>query len=134
MNHYAFVLCLYRNKITEAFDIYVGLVDLRVAGSHTQWFEVNKVIIHPTYKVYHPVGGDIALVQLKTRIVFSDSVLPICIAPPDVTLSNLSCWATGWGSISQQGKKTKCRVDPIIGACGRDDGSMTLQERTCSVH
>ncbi|XP_057396402.1 serine protease 38 [Balaenoptera acutorostrata] len=95
--------CFDRNKITEAFDIYVGLVDLRVAGSHTQWFEVNKVIIHPTYKVYHPVGGDIALVQLKTRIVFSDSVLPICIAPPDVTLSNLSCWATGWGSISQQG-------------------------------
>lgn len=95
--------------------MYVGLVDLRVAGNHTQWFEVNKVIIHPTYEMYHPIGGDIALVQLKTRIVFSDSVLPICIAPPDVTLSNLSCWATGWGSISQQGKKTKCRVDPIIG-------------------
>ncbi|XP_065729834.1 serine protease 38 [Phocoena phocoena] len=95
--------CFGRNKVTAAFDMYVGLVDLRVAGNHTQWFEVNKVIIHPTYEMYHPIGGDIALVQLKTRIVFSDSVLPICIAPPDVTLSNLSCWATGWGSISQQG-------------------------------
>ncbi|XP_007113989.2 LOW QUALITY PROTEIN: serine protease 38 [Physeter macrocephalus] len=95
--------CFDRNKITEAFDMYVGLVDLRVAGNHTQWFEVNKVIIHPTYEVYHPGGGNIALVQLKTRIVFSDSVLPICIAPPDVTLLNLSCWVTGWGSISQQG-------------------------------
>ncbi|XP_057564427.1 serine protease 38 [Hippopotamus amphibius kiboko] len=98
--------CFDRNRNTEAFDIYVGLVDLRVAGSHTQWFEVNKVIIHPTYEVYHPVGGDIALVQLKTRIVFSDSVLPICIAPPDVNLSNVPCWATGWGSISQQGDTT----------------------------
>ncbi|XP_003354214.3 serine protease 38 [Sus scrofa] len=95
--------CFERDKNTEAFDMYVGLVNLGVAGHHTQWFEVNKVIIHPTYEVYHPVGGDIALVQLKSRIVFSDSVLPICIAPPDVNLWNLSCWATGWGSISQQG-------------------------------
>lgn len=108
--------------------MYVGLVNLGVAGHHTQWFEVNKVIIHPTYEVYHPVGGDIALVQLKSRIVFSDSVLPICIAPPDVNLWNLSCWATGWGSISQQGKKTRCRVISFIGACGRDDNYMTLQE------
>lgn len=129
LNHCTFVLCLYRNRNTEAFDMYVGLVDLNVAGNHTQWFEVNRVIIHPTYELYHPVGGDIALVQLKTRIVFSDSVLPICIAPPDLTLWNLSCWATGWGSISRKGKKTKCRVEPFIGACGRDDGFITLPER-----
>ncbi|XP_070317144.1 serine protease 38 isoform X2 [Odocoileus virginianus] len=95
--------CFDRSTNTEAYDIYVGLVDLQVAGNHTQWFEVNRVIIHPTYELYHPIGGDVALVQLKTRIVFSDAVLPICIAPPDLTLSNLSCWATGWGSISQQG-------------------------------
>ncbi|KAM9732206.1 serine protease 38 [Dama dama] len=98
--------CFDRSTNTEAYDIYVGLVDLLVAGNHTQWFEVNRVIIHPTYELYHPIGGDVALVQLKSRIVFSDAVLPVCIAPPDLTLSNLSCWATGWGSISQQGKKT----------------------------
>ncbi|XP_077618262.1 serine protease 38 [Crocuta crocuta] len=95
--------CFQKEKSTEAFDMYVGLVDLNVAGSHTQWFEVNKVIIHPTYELYHPVGGDIALVQLKSRIVFSDSVLPVCIAPPDVNLQNVVCWATGWGVISQKG-------------------------------
>nr|XP_012420186.1 PREDICTED: serine protease 38 [Odobenus rosmarus divergens] len=96
--------CFDRDKNTEAFDIYVGLVDLRFAGNHTQWFEVNKVILHPTYEVYHPVGGDIALVQLKSRIVFSDSVLPVCIAPPDVNLHNVTCWSTGWGLISPQGR------------------------------
>nr|XP_045371931.1 serine protease 38 [Camelus bactrianus] len=95
--------CFDRERNIEAFDVYVGLVDLRVPGNHTQWFEVHKVILHPTHKLYHPVGGDIALVQLKSRIVLSDSVLPICIAPTDVKLWNLSCWATGWGFISQQG-------------------------------
>lgn len=114
LNHCTFVLCLYRNKNIKAFDMYVGLVDLKVAGNHTQWFEVNRVIIHPTYGLYHPIGGDIALVQLKTRIVFSDSVLPICIAPPDLTLSNLSCWATGWGSISRQGKKQSAGWIPLL--------------------
>ncbi|XP_022347373.1 serine protease 38 [Enhydra lutris kenyoni] len=95
--------CFDRDKNMEAFDIYVGLVDLRLAGSHTQWFEVNKVIVHPTYEAYHPVGGDVALVQLKSRILFSDSVLPVCIASPDVNLHNATCWSTGWGLVSPQG-------------------------------
>lgn len=102
--------------------MYVGLVDLRVAGNHTQWFEVNKVVLHHTFELYHPVGGDIALVQLKSPIVFSDSVLPVCIAPPNVNLQNVSCWATGWGLISQKGKRTKWRVIPFTGACRRDGG------------
>ncbi|XP_054440029.1 serine protease 38 [Pteronotus mesoamericanus] len=95
--------CFDRNRDTEAYDMYVGLVDLMVAGSHTQWFEVNKVILHHSYEVHHPVGGDVALVQLKTAIVFSDAVLPICVAAPDVNLQNLTCWATGWGLISSKG-------------------------------
>ncbi|XP_058415509.1 serine protease 38 [Diceros bicornis minor] len=98
--------CFGRDSSNEMFDMYVGLVNLRVAGNHTQWFEVNKVILHPTYEKYHPVGGDIALVQLKTRIVFSDSVLPVCIAPPDLNLQNVTCWATGWGLVSQQGSSS----------------------------
>ncbi|KAF6096412.1 serine protease 38 [Phyllostomus discolor] len=95
--------CFGRNRDMEAYDMYVGLVDLMVAGSYTQWFEVNKVILHDTYEAHHPIGGDVALVQLKTRIVFSEAVLPICIATPDVSLQNLTCWATGWGFISQKG-------------------------------
>nr|XP_044634038.1 serine protease 38 isoform X2 [Equus asinus] len=90
----------------EVLDIYVGLVNLRVADNHTQWFEVNQLILHPTYQKHHPVGGDVALVQLKSRIVFSDSVLPVCIAPRDVKLKNIACWATGWGSISPEGKSS----------------------------
>ncbi|KAK2495982.1 hypothetical protein MC885_005129 [Smutsia gigantea] len=86
-----------RDRSPELFDLY---------GHRQSHPVVNKVILHPTYGLYHPVGGDIALVQLKTRIVFSDSVLPICIAPPDVNLQNLTCWATGWGFISQQGRSS----------------------------
>lgn len=125
-----FALSPHRVRDNAKFDMYVGLVNLKVAGSHTQWFEVNKVILHDTYGVYHPIGGDIALVQLKTRIVFSDSVLPVCIASPNATLTNLICWSTGWGLISPKGKRTKCRVSPFIGAyTRRHHALMALQER-----
>ncbi|XP_058436612.1 serine protease 38 [Marmota monax] len=96
--------CFGRDKSIQIFDMYVGIVNLLVANEHTQWFEVNQVILHPDYERFHPVGGDVALVQLKTRIVFSDAVLPVCLAPPDVNLTNLFCWATGWGVVTQQGR------------------------------
>ncbi|XP_045423686.1 serine protease 38 isoform X2 [Lemur catta] len=96
--------CFDRDKNVKAYDVYVGLKNLKVAGNDTQWFEVNQVILHPTYQVNHPIGGDVALVQLKSRIVFSESVLPICLPPPEVNLTGgVKCWATGWGLVSQRG-------------------------------
>ncbi|XP_006894095.1 PREDICTED: polyserase-2-like [Elephantulus edwardii] len=94
--------CFERLKVS-GFDLYVGLFNLSVASQHTQWFEVNRLIIHPTYRLYHPVGSDIALVQLKSRIEFSDSVIPICLVPANVSLHNLTCWATGWGLLQPGG-------------------------------
>ncbi|EDL07654.1 mCG11716, isoform CRA_a, partial [Mus musculus] len=94
--------CFDRGKKLETYDIYVGITNLEKANRHTQWFEIYQVIIHPTFQMYHPIGGDVALVQLKSAIVFSDFVLPICLPPSDLYLINLSCWTTGWGMISPQ--------------------------------
>ncbi|XP_048213637.1 serine protease 38 [Perognathus longimembris pacificus] len=95
--------CFERDKNIQSFDMYVGMINLKVADKYTLWYEVNQVILHPTYAKYHPVGSDVALVQLKSPIVFSDSVLPICLAPANVNLTSVSCWATGWGMVSSQG-------------------------------
>lgn len=83
----------------------MGLTNLRAAGAHTQWFAVSRLILHPTYQMWHPVGGDVALVQLQSRIEFSDAVGPVCLPPPTLQLDNSSaCWVTGWGLVSQQGE------------------------------
>ncbi|EDM04610.1 similar to novel protein (predicted), isoform CRA_c [Rattus norvegicus] len=87
--------------------MYVGITNLEVANKHTQWFEINQVIIHPTFEMFHPVGGDVALVQSKSAIVFSDYVLPICLPSSNLNLSDLSCWTTGWGMVSPQGETGK---------------------------
>lgn len=102
----------HRDKNVAIFDIYVGIVNLLRATEHTQWLEVNQVILHPEYERLHPVGGDVALVQLKSPIVFSDSVLPVCVAPPDLNLTALSCWVTGWGMVSQQGRHRALALTP----------------------
>ncbi|OBS58085.1 hypothetical protein A6R68_10802, partial [Neotoma lepida] len=99
--------CFSREKRIETFDVYVGINNLDVATRYTQWFELNQVIIHPTYELFHPTGGDVALVQLKSPIEFSDAVLPICLPPFNLNLSHLSCWVTGWGLASQQGDTMK---------------------------
>ncbi|KAL6084569.1 hypothetical protein STEG23_009465 [Scotinomys teguina] len=99
--------CFTREKRIEAFDVYVGISNLDVATSYTQWFELNRVFLHPTYELFHPAGGDVALVQLKSPIRFSDAVLPICLPPSNLNLHNLSCWTTGWGLASQQGDSVK---------------------------
>ncbi|CAH6786270.1 serine protease 38 [Phodopus roborovskii] len=95
--------CFDSGKKIEIFDIYVGINNLEKATRYTQWLEIDKLIIHPTYEMFHPVGGDVALLQLKSPIIFSDFVRPICLPPSNLTLQKLSCWATGWGMASQQG-------------------------------
>ncbi|XP_004647585.1 serine protease 38 [Octodon degus] len=96
--------CFNREKNIATFDLYVGLTNLRAAGAHTQWFAVSRVILHPSYQMWHPVGGDVALVQLQSRIEFSDAVRPVCLPPPTLQLdSNTACWVAGWGLVSPQG-------------------------------
>lgn len=62
---------------------------------------VDKVVIHPNYtppKVYN----DIALLRLKTQVMFSYNLQPACLS----VLKNLSqlpdpvVTATGWGHIT----------------------------------
>ncbi|EDM04608.1 similar to novel protein (predicted), isoform CRA_a [Rattus norvegicus] len=96
--------------------MYVGITNLEVANKHTQWFEINQVIIHPTFEMFHPVGGDVALVQSKSAIVFSDYVLPICLPSSNLNLSDLSCWTTGWGMVSPQVPLSS----PLTGETGKD--------------
>ncbi|XP_055968292.1 serine protease 38 [Sorex fumeus] len=92
--------CLDKNRNAKAYNVSVGVVNIHNPGKYTQRFGVHKIIIHPTYQKHHPVGGDIALMQLKTSIVYSEAVLPVCLASSKMVISGVNCWATGWGFTS----------------------------------
>ncbi|XP_069506313.1 serine protease 27-like [Ambystoma mexicanum] len=61
---------------------------------------VKQVIIHPNYTSEVTSRGDIALLELQTRVNFSSLIRPVCL--PSATaqfLPGMNCSVTGWGGI-----------------------------------
>ena len=68
-------------------------------GEHGQSFDVEKIIVHSMYdKEDDGDPHDIALVKLKSPLVYSEFVKPICLPKRDHDFDhNKKCYATGWG-------------------------------------
>lgn len=61
--------------------------------------QVRRAIIHPDYEMLK--GNDIALIELKTPLVYNDYVKPICFPAADDAFTRTSnCYITGWGHLS----------------------------------
>ncbi|KAM9095879.1 serine protease 38-like isoform 3-T3 [Sarcophilus harrisii] len=90
--------------LLEHFKVYVGLTDLKSINSHIQKRGIKQVIIHPLYKLTHPNGHDIALVQLSKALKFNYLVLPVCLPKSNINLDTTeTCWITGWGKMRESG-------------------------------
>ncbi|XP_029432075.1 suppressor of tumorigenicity 14 protein-like [Rhinatrema bivittatum] len=65
---------------------------------------VKSITTHPGYDP-DTFDYDIALLQLKEPLVFSNTIHPICLpARTHVFPSGMSCWVTGWGLLSEHGQ------------------------------
>ncbi|KAJ1125877.1 hypothetical protein NDU88_004292 [Pleurodeles waltl] len=61
---------------------------------------VKQVIVHDRYAGISTSSGDIALVELQTRVNFTRFIYPVCLPPASAQLkSGLNCSVTGWGNI-----------------------------------
>ncbi|XP_068951526.1 serine protease 38-like [Petaurus breviceps papuanus] len=88
----------------DLFEVYAGFTDLHMNNGQGQKREIIQVIIHPRYKLTHPNGNDIALVQLKTSLRLTSVVLPICLPESTINLQKTNtCWVTGWGKMRLSG-------------------------------
>ena len=73
------------------------------AGSHNQdSFEqergVEKFVIHGKYKWYSIERGyDLAILKLKSPLVFNDNVQNACLPEPNENPIFKACYASGWG-------------------------------------
>uniref|UniRef100_A0A8D0BBS7 Peptidase S1 domain-containing protein n=1 Tax=Salvator merianae TaxID=96440 RepID=A0A8D0BBS7_SALMN len=67
---------------------------------------ISQIVVHPFY-AGPGLSADIALVQLEKAVNFSHTISPICLpnsSDPDTFPVAMSCWVTGWGHISPDGK------------------------------
>uniref|UniRef100_A0A8C0WW90 Peptidase S1 domain-containing protein n=1 Tax=Castor canadensis TaxID=51338 RepID=A0A8C0WW90_CASCN len=92
------------NKLS-LFSVLLGAWQLENPGPGAKQVGVAWVLPHPTYSWKEAASADIALVRLKTPILFSERILPICLPDSSVRLPpNTECWIAGWGSIHDGGE------------------------------
>ena len=92
-------------EVDKPINLRILLGAYNITEQDGEWFKVRKVIIHPNYS---PIAeqNDIALIELKTRINFTEKIAPVCLANDSVTmlyLPGMKAVATGWGFTSPQG-------------------------------
>nr|XP_033819686.1 suppressor of tumorigenicity 14 protein-like isoform X2 [Geotrypetes seraphini] len=65
---------------------------------------VKSITTHPLYN-HNTFDYDIALLELKEPLVFSNIIHPICLpARTHIFPSGMSCWVTGWGLLGENGQ------------------------------
>jgi len=67
--------------------------------------EVKAIHLHPKFSDHEVPLWDIALIELKSPITFSNHIQPVCLPTADdtVAVEPNSAWVTGWGTTSEGG-------------------------------
>uniref|UniRef100_A0A1Y9IVL4 Peptidase S1 domain-containing protein n=1 Tax=Anopheles minimus TaxID=112268 RepID=A0A1Y9IVL4_9DIPT len=63
----------------------------------TQDIEIEEHILHQSYRVATILENDIALAVLKTNVIYSEHIRPICLPSAQDNFEDQQCIATGWG-------------------------------------
>jgi hypothetical protein len=81
-------------------SLYAGKHKVNERDTHEQKLDVKKIYIHHKYKKGNdtdPGDYDMALIQLKNPIKFTEYVRPICLAGVDMFEPGQECVLSGWG-------------------------------------
>ena len=85
--------------------------------------DIEQIKMHPYYNDVPGEGTlefDVAVMKLKSSIIYNDYVQPICFPQGGVVDDTTSCFVSGWGrtSINGSGWDTLQQAElPIIGKC-----------------
>lgn len=91
-----------KSQAPADYQVLLGSTRLYQHGQHTREMSVSRIIVHPDFEKLHPFGSDITMLQLHVPVNFTSYIAPACLPSPGMQLSsNLSCWITGWGMLSE---------------------------------
>ncbi|XP_046956372.1 putative serine protease 47 [Lynx rufus] len=93
---------LNKSQAPADYQVLLGSTRLYQHGQHTREMSVSRIVVHPDFEKLHPFGSDITMLQLHVPVNFTSYVAPACLPSPGLQLSsNVSCWITGWGMLSE---------------------------------
>ena len=101
------------NYAARDMSIVFGKHDFTADESGQQTIVMKRYIVHNDYNST-TIDNDIALVELKDDVVFTDHVSPICLPTTDAP-DETKCFTTGWGTTS---KYIYLLCDYKMGVCG----------------
>ncbi|CAB3980174.1 transmembrane protease serine 9-like [Paramuricea clavata] len=99
--------CVGRNRTN--ISLYAGKHRVDERDLHEQKLVVKKFYRHHKYRAgndFHPGDYDMALIQLKNPIKFTEYVRPICLAGVDMFEPGHECVLSGWGYTNTTVRRT----------------------------
>ncbi|XP_067848318.1 suppressor of tumorigenicity 14 protein homolog [Heptranchias perlo] len=93
-----------RYSTSSAWTAYLGLRLMNRMNSRIVTRSIKRIVTHPKYDEYTS-DYDIALLELKTPVFFSNSIQPICLpTTTHIFSSTANCYVTGWGVLGEDGE------------------------------
>ncbi|XP_023620228.1 serine protease 27 isoform X3 [Myotis lucifugus] len=102
--------CFSNTSETSLYRVLLGARQLVKPGPHATYSRVKRVESNPLYQGMAS-SADVALVELEAPVTFTNYILPVCMPDPSIIFeSGMECWATGWGSPSEQDRLPNPRI------------------------
>ncbi|KYO47312.1 serine protease 27 [Alligator mississippiensis] len=93
--------CFQASKDPSQYMVLLGAYKLESNQDHKVPMHVTRIIVNSRY-AGEATSGDIALVELRRVVRYSDYILPICLPAASVRFPpGMMCWVTGWGNIRE---------------------------------
>ncbi|XP_078508703.1 serine protease 27-like isoform X1 [Lissotriton helveticus] len=93
--------CYYGHSYAQSsYKVCMGMYQLSSSNPNSVCSEVKSIIYNTLYTATG-TPGDILLLELNTKVNYTNFIMPICLPNSTVEFpSGLNCWVTGWGNIA----------------------------------
>ncbi|KAL7860821.1 hypothetical protein AOLI_G00171700 [Acnodon oligacanthus] len=93
--------CFPKPSDVSSYRLYMGRYQLNGYNQFEMSSSVSRVVVPDGYSTPQE-GRDIALVQLRTPVSWTDRIQPVCLPDSDLQFySGTLCHVTGWGDIQE---------------------------------